>query len=222
MDITGVVLLTGIGLVVGFLVAALIFSVWRGASPKEEPRQQLLSDAENKVRLWREGGEKRLVVEMNGVSYHQGSKLKADQRQILEKLVREVQAWLGSPSTAPNDAGPAQPVRSEPVKEQPVQTQDGTSLNPLKIFGDALQRQNKSETGGDDLSIVAQIDHILQTRLEGTALEDKGIQLVEGIDQGMVIEVGLDKYTDIEAVPDDEIRQLIRQSVADWEKSVGD
>ena len=67
-----------------------------------------------------------------------------------------------------------------------------------------------------------QIDQILQTKLEGTHLDDQGIRLVEGPEQGMVIEIGLDKYTEIEAVPDEQIRQLIRLSVADWERSLGD
>lgn len=222
MDITGVILLTGIGLVVGFLVAALIFSLRRESTPKQVPKQQLLSDAENKVDLWREGGEQRLVVEMNGVSYDQESKLRAEQRKTLESLVRELQTWLGGTSAAAPVAGPLQPVKSEPAKEQLVDSQEEPSRNPLKIFGDVLQPQKKSEVDELDLSIVAQIDQILQTRLEELHLEDKGVQLVEGPDQGMIIEIGLDKYTEIEAIPDEEIRQLIRASVADWESSLGD
>ena len=45
---------------------------------------------------------------------------------------------------------------------------------------------------------------------------------MEGPDQCMVIEIGLDKYTDIDAVPDEYVRSLIRQSVAEWEKSLGE
>jgi hypothetical protein len=222
MDITGVILLTGIGLVVGFLVAALFFSLRRESTPKQAPKQQLLSDADNKVDLWREGGEQRLVVEMNGVSYDQESKLRAEQRRTLESLVRELQTWLGRPTSAAAVEVPPQPVKSEPAKEQLVDSQEGPSRNPLKIFGGVLQPQKESDVDELDLSIVAQIDQILQTRLEELHLEDKGIQLVEGPDQGMIIEIGLDKYTEIEAIPDEEIRQLIRASVADWESSLGD
>ena len=96
MDLTGVILLTGIGLVVGFLVATLIFSMRKESAPQEQPKKQLLSDAENKVRHWREGGDERLVVEMNGVSYRQGSKLHPEQKQVLETLVSELRAWLGA------------------------------------------------------------------------------------------------------------------------------
>jgi hypothetical protein len=73
-----------------------------------------------------------------------------------------------------------------------------------------------------DKSIVAQIDEILQTRLENTPLADQGIRLIEGPDQGMVIEVGLSRYTDIDAVPDSEVRRLIRQAVNEWESRTAD
>lgn len=221
MDLTGVILLTGIGLVVGFLVAALIFSVRKESTSQEQPKKQLLSDAENKVRLWREGGEERLVVEMNGVSYRRANKLHPEQKQVLDKIVKELQAWLGT-STATAAAVTHQAVKAAPAIEPAVEARDGTSLNPLKIFGDVLQPQKKAVADEQDLSIVAQIDKILQAKIGGTHLEERGIRLVEGPDQGMVIEIGLDNYTDIEAVPDEEVRSLIRHSVAEWEKSLGD
>jgi hypothetical protein len=220
MDLTGVILLTGIGIVIGFLVAALIFSQRRGSAPEKQPKQQVLSDSENNLRVWREAGEKRLVVELNGASYRQGNKMHPEQRRILESLVIELHAWLGAASSPLNTEDSQPAFRQEPVSERSDEPQDETSLNPLKIFGDALQPRKKTESEDLDQSIVGQIDQILQTKLEETDLEDRGIRLVEGPDQGMVIEVGLQKYTEIDAVPDEQVRQLIRQSVADWEVSL--
>lgn len=220
MDLTGVILLTGIGIIVGFLAAALIFSQRRGSAPEQEPKQQVLSDAENNVRVWREAGEKRLVVEVNGASYRQGNKMHPEQRRILENLVIDLQAWLGTASRPMNAEDSQQAFRQEPASERSDETRDESSLNPFKIFGDAFQPRKKNESEDFDQSIVGQIDQILQTKLEETDLEDRGIRLVEGSDQGMVIEVGLRKYTEIDAIPDERVRQLIRQSVADWEVSL--
>ena len=220
MDISGVILLAGIGVVIGFLVAALIFSLRKQSSPEQTP-QQLLSDSENKIRVWREGGDQRLVVEMNGVSHREESDLHADQKRLLVNLVRELQSWIGSSTTAA--AGPA--AQADVLKAAHPQTEEGKkspSLNPLKVFGDSLQPMKKSDADVLDQSIVSQIDTILQDKMEGTHLEDRGVRLVEGPDQGMVIEIGLDKYTEIEAIPDEQIRNLIRLSVAEWEKSIGD
>jgi hypothetical protein len=68
---------------------------------------------------------------------------------------------------------------------------------------------------------VGQIDAILQAKLAGTHLDERGIRLVEGQDQSMVIKVGLQSYNEIDDVPDDRVRQLIRLSVAEWENSLG-
>jgi hypothetical protein len=58
--------------------------------------------------------------------------------------------------------------------------------------------------------------------LEDTPLADRGIRMVEGPDRGMVIEVGLSRYTDIDDIPDKEIRRVIRQSVKEWEGRMED
>ncbi|MGB7093285.1 MAG: hypothetical protein WBD62_01420 [Anaerolineales bacterium] len=221
MDISGVILLAGIGVVIGFLLAALIFSLRKESSPEQVPQQQLLSDSENKIRVWREGGDQRLVVEMNGVSHRQESDLHTDQKRLLVNLTRELQSWIGSSTTAAAESA-AQADIIKTALPQTDEVKKSPSLNPLKVFSDSLQPLKKSELDVLDQSIVSQIDSILQNKMEGTHLEERGVRLVEGPDQGMVIEIGLDKYTEIEAIPDEQIRNLIRLSVAEWEKSVGD
>ncbi|MGB5845337.1 MAG: hypothetical protein WBG94_12895 [Anaerolineales bacterium] len=221
MDISGVILLAGIGVVIGFLLAALIFSLRKESSPEQVPQQQLLSDSENKIRVWREGGDQRLVVEMNGVSHRQESDLHTDQKRLLVNLTRELQSWIGSSTTAAAESA-AQADIIKTALPQTDEVKKSPSLNPLKVFSDSLQPLKKSDADVIDQSIVSQIDSILQDKMEGTHLEDRGVRLVEGPDQGMVIEIGLDKYTEIEAIPDEQIRNLIRLSVAEWEKSVGD
>lgn len=220
MDISGVILLAGIGVVIGFLLAALIFSLRKESSPEQVP-QQLLSDSENKIRVWREGGDQRLVVEMNGVSHRQESDLHTDQKRLLVNLTRELQSWIGSSTTAAAEPA-AEAAILKTALPQTDEVKKSPSLNPLKVFSDSLQPLKKSDADVIDQSIVSQIDSILQDKMEGTHLEDRGVRLVEGHDQGMVIEIGLDKYTEIEAIPDEQIRNLIRLSVAEWEKSVGD
>ena len=54
--------------------------------------------------------------------------------------------------------------------------------------------------------------------LAGQALEKRAIRLLELPGKGMVVAVGLEQYDGIDAVPDPEIRSLIREAVADWER----
>lgn len=222
MDTTGVILIAGIGFVLGFLLAALIFSLRKDSSPGEQSGRQVGSGSKKGIHVWREAHDQQLVIEIDGVSYRWESELNAEQRQVLDSLIRELGSW-GSPSTT-LAAEPAPPVPLTPPAElrEPDETQKSLSLNPLKVFSDALQPVKKIAPDDSEQSIVAQIDQILQTRLEGSQFEERGIRLVEGPDQGMVIEVGLDKYTEIESVPEEQIRQLIHLSVAEWEESLGD
>jgi hypothetical protein len=215
MDLTGAILLAGIGVVIGFLVGVLVFTLRKDSPPKHPSREQVLSDSDQSVRIWREGKERRLVIEISGVSHYRGSDLKDEQSHIITGLIRELQAWMGASASA----------QTEPAKSAPPDLSEETqktSLNPLKIFSRSLQPLEKTGSDEPDLSIVGQIDEILQAKLAGTHFEDQGIRLVEGPDQSMVIQVGLQSYTEIDAVPDDQVCQLIRLSVAEWENSLGD
>ncbi len=68
------------------------------------------------------------------------------------------------------------------------------------------------------LSLVAQVDMILQARLEGTPLADRGIRLAESLHGGAVVFVGSTQYDSVEQVTDMEIRDAIRGAIAEWEK----
>ena len=219
MDLIGTILLAGIGVVIGLLLGILIVSLRKDSSAKPPSPEAVLSDPKHSVRILREGKERRLVISMNEVSHYRRSDLNDDQSRILAGLIRELQTWMG---ISPESTASSQSEASKPPTPVIVEETQSTSLNPLKIFGRSLQPLEK--TGSDDPaeSIVTQIDEILQAKLAGTHLDDQGIYLVEGPDQSMEIQVGLNSYAEIEAVPDDQVRQLIRISVAEWETTLGD
>lgn len=68
-------------------------------------------------------------------------------------------------------------------------------------------------------SIVSQIDSVLQTRLVGTPLEERGIFLTESPEGGVAVYVGLTRYHGIDEVPDPEIKAAIRAAIKEWEDS---
>ena len=89
MDLTGAILLAGISLGIGFLVGMLVLSLRKEAAPEEPSREQVLSDTEHTIRVWREGKERRLVVEVGGVSHYRASDLNEDQNRVIAKLINE-------------------------------------------------------------------------------------------------------------------------------------
>ena len=66
-------------------------------------------------------------------------------------------------------------------------------------------------------SIVGQIDAILQERLAGSPLEDRGVFLAQSPDGSVNVYVGLTRYMGIEEVPDAEIKAAIRAAISEWE-----
>lgn len=101
---------------------------------------------------------------------------------------------------------PVSPVTNE-IKPVPVtlipSVQPAKKLDPEKEF--AL------------LSIVQQIDSVLQKKMLNTPFEDQGIRLQESLEGAVEVYVGLQKYEAIDDVKDEAIKKLIRNAIAEWE-----
>jgi hypothetical protein len=217
MDLTGALLLSAIGILIGFLIGALVFYLRRSDSTSATLPKRTISKSRRELRFWREGQDKQLVVEIDGASYRRGDDLNKEQNRRLTRLQADLQTWLKDFSPELVQPASTQAEPSQPKIEEPDDEAQRTSLNPFHIFTRTLQPYEKSGEDEPGKSIVEQIDDILQMKLQGTHLEERGIKLLEGPDQAMVIEVGLDRYSDIDSIPDDAVRQVIRVSVAEWE-----
>jgi hypothetical protein len=67
-------------------------------------------------------------------------------------------------------------------------------------------------------SIAKQINDILQARLAGTQFEARGITVNDAPDRGVMVTLDGEKYQGVKDVPDEEVRNLIRSAVVEWEK----
>lgn len=65
-------------------------------------------------------------------------------------------------------------------------------------------------------SMVQAIDAILQRSLQGADVSTRGVRLIQDASGGVKVLIGVKSY-EVEDVPDEEIRRLIRQAVAEWE-----
>jgi hypothetical protein len=120
----------------------------------------------------------------------------------------------GKPEPAEMPVKTARPEVFPPTPEQQLKR---AGLNPVDVISFAL-RSEVRQPEQPPASIAVQIDEILQEKLAGTELVGRGIKLLELPGRGLVFIVGLNRYEDVEAVPDPEIRGLIRESVAEWER----
>ncbi len=106
----------------------------------------------------------------------------------------------------------AQPVASPQTPLMPV--------SPTEQVSRPLQPAKKPEAEKPlaSLSIVQQIDTVLQERLLNTPLEKSGLRLQESSQGGVEVYVGSQKFDSIDEVPDAGIKATIRAAIAAWEE----
>jgi hypothetical protein len=75
-----------------------------------------------------------------------------------------------------------------------------------------------NESAEEIKSIAAQVDEVLQEKLASSSLKNQAIRLMELPTGGMVVMVNNDQFDGVNEVPDPEIRNLIQESVAEWER----
>lgn len=149
-----------------------------------------------------------------------------DTNQI-ERRIRVPVARPATPATPASSiasaevAPPSAPVSlpSTPQADLPTVIPQSPSVNTVDVLARVLQPDLRA-LEPPPLSITAQIDEILQEMLKNSPLASRLIRLIELPSKGVAVMVGLDRYEGVEAVPDEDIRQMIRLAVAEWERRV--
>ena len=146
--------------------------------------------------------------------------LNSDQRKRLIEMLNLMRPWLeGKSVTAPAaPPPPAQTLQPRPNVKTPATSTTSVpppvsqpaSSKPATI---APEDRPVAPAG----SIVSQIDSILQTRIAGTPLEDRGVFLAQSPEGGVIVYVGLTKYMGVDSVPDPDVKAAIRAAISEWE-----
>jgi hypothetical protein len=66
--------------------------------------------------------------------------------------------------------------------------------------------------------MIEEINEFLKKKLRHLPVEKQAVRLVEGTGGSVKVYIGIDSY-ELEEVPDENVKQLIREAVADWEAS---
>ena len=144
------------------------------------------------------------------------SALSGDQRKRLIEMLTLIRPWLeGKPAPAPAMTTPP-PPQPKPVSPAPINAP--TPQPPLQPIAQAPAIIAKEDRpSAPATSIVGQIDSVLQERLAGTSLQERGVFLAQSSDGGVMVYVGLTKYMSVDDVPDAEIKAAIRAAITEWE-----
>jgi len=154
------------------------------------------------MRIKNENGT--LTLDLDGERIDTAS-FSTDQRKRLIEMLTLIRPWLeGKPAPAPSAPVPAQ----QPVPSRPM-------ITPAAPRSPVMAKEDRPSTPAT--SIVGQIDSVLQARIAGTPLEERGVFLTQSPEGGVMVYVGLTKYLAVEDVPDADIKAAIRAAITEWE-----
>jgi hypothetical protein len=167
------------------------------ASPEGSvPASQLRKPSPNArllLQIWKEEG-KPPVYDLNGTYVEK------------DKLPREILHTITVQENAPSGSAPLQSV-------QPPADKNFIPLEP--------EIEEDGEPEVKMLSVVDEVNEILQRKLHGSPLAGKGIHLMENHNKEIRFWVGLNSFNDVEEIPDPEVRKIIDESVREWEQNRG-
>jgi hypothetical protein len=155
--------------------------------------------------------------------------LSPDQRRRLVDMLNIMRPWLeGRPAPAASTKTSATPIQPQstsvsdrleafagaPAQNRPVPPPAPIS-QPVTSRPSTIAKEDRPSAPAN--SIVSQIDSVLQARLEGTPLGERGIFLTQSPEGGVSVYVGLTRYNGIDDVPDPEVKAAIRAAISEWE-----
>jgi hypothetical protein len=201
---------------IGAAIGGLIERALKGRSiPPQPPSNKNTLAGEDDVEVfsaWRTRSNK-VWLSMDGTRLNDKAALQPGQYQRLLNLVLDLRPWLesGRPATPKPDSTqqPIHPATPTPGVFQPAVQAKKKNGAPA---GEAVEPAPSLD------SIIKQIDKVLQARLATSAFKDRGIRLVEGPGGIVIVKDGINRYEGVDAIPDPEIKTLIQQAVAEWEK----
>lgn len=162
-----------------------------------------------------------MVVEMDGKIL--SAPLSAEGKKRLLELISVFRPFIDGQTQQPV----AKPVVTQtpsasltmppPVSVTANKSSPQAEVKPVSILNPGQPKKLDPEKEFALLSIVQQIDTVLQKKLANTPLEDGGIRLLESSQGSVEVQVGLQKYDSIDEVPDEKIKLVIRNAIAEWE-----
>jgi len=234
MDTTILVGLAVISAVIGLMVGLMISSGRKEEQTNQENSPPIRTGLSEVARIFSDG--KKAFLQVQGKFVRSPDDLNPEQLAYVTRFIDQVRISIKlAAANAPADP-PASPLDLAPSTNNSAPTTTNTpadpgllpnlytppqrqNLGPVNILARAFQTEVKVKPAAPK-SIAVQVDEILQEKIEGTPLEEKGIRLLEFPGKGMVVMVGLDQYSGVNDVPDDEIRNAIKAAVGEWEKRV--
>jgi len=220
-DFSFLILIALVSIGIGFALGSLVTGARGERKTTEKPKTQTVPSLIQIAGIMTDRGGKVAYLLVDGKVVRSTRDLTKDQRTRLIPYMEVMCSWFSETKSTPLAApavglAQAEVAQTNILESTPSDVQR-PSIKPVNILTRAMVPDLPPVP---PKSIVAQIDDILQEKLEKSPLSKRGIRLRELPNQGMAVMVGLDQYEGVEDVPDEEIRSMIRSAVSEWEKRI--
>jgi hypothetical protein len=210
----------------GRLIVEIEGKSYVNPNPLNEMQREQLEAAARDLRTWL-----GMSPEINaGAPVHVPEEASPPVRAPFAKPAPPAPATPEVSTPAPNREMP--PLVSQNTQAKPSVTQT-TAMPAVEIPNVPSARSTSTKktslvggtppAGGDkstilpNLSMVAQIEDILQEMIAGTSLAVRDIHLEEDPRRGVIVRVGSELFEGIDSVSDPEVKAAIREAVVAWE-----
>ena len=211
IDLILFILIGAVGFVLGMLINQLINNWTNKDQPiKPEAKQDVL------LTISRNPKSGQLMVSVAGKKATRSDRLTKKEQETTQDLITELNAHLRSTNLPKIEKRDLSINKEKPGAETMDESISKPSLNPVTALVRALQADvKKSEL--PTISIVTQINDILQEDLRNAPHIHDPVCLMEWPGKGMIVMVGLEKYDTVDDVPDEDIQDIIHGAVKKWE-----
>lgn len=177
------------------------------------------------LRFWMDAKNVQHVeLEGQDVSVTDGT---PEQRKRLADLLKVLQKWVrdDEPSQPVTPSAPAAAVMAvsavaDPPVVVPVVKEDTKPRIDLAKGAQMFFSENVSrKVEPKPKTIVGMIDDVLQKKLVTSPLQGRKIKLEDGLHGEVVVLVDADRYVGVDQVPDPQVQAIIRESIAEWDKT---
>ena len=199
---------------------------------KEEPQvaetpPQLIEE-NYALAIFEEGND--LILKMDGNKLGDHTQMNEGQRKRLINLIVRLRPWLDASKSAPQPAAsrpqprpaapPPAPVSrpSTPPPAPPPTISAAPKPASSKIESQPVAiEKTAEEMEYAKLSMVEQIDWILQKKLEHHPLKPRRIRLKGALTGGVNFLIGDESYEYVDEIPYPDIKEIIQKSISEWE-----
>jgi hypothetical protein len=204
--------------ILGYVVRELISGSKKeksGPPPEGDTILRFWMDAKNVQHVELEGQD----VSVTDGTPEQRKRL-ADLLKVLQKWVRYDESSQPVTSSAPAAAVMAVSPVADPPVVVPVVKEDTKPRIDLAKGAQMFFSENVSrKVEPKPKTIVGMIDDVLQKKLVTSPLQGRKIKLEDGLHGEVVVLVDADRYVGVDQVPDPQVQAIIRESIAEWDKT---